>query len=177
MKIKIFLTIIFLILGFLAYVAVQPTEMLITRELFIKANPEILFPWINNSKRSNEWMPWKIIDPVLEMNYAGPDEGVGSISKWDSNGQMGTGEAIIVESIPNKLVKTQLTYTKPMQMSQIAEVSLNPPKGGTIIRWSVTGKNKYIGKLFGVLMNMDKIVGGQFETGLSKLKSLVEKNN
>ncbi len=176
MKIKILLIFVGLIVGLAAYVAAQPSEMSITRELFIKATPELLFPWINNSKKSNEWMPWKTIDPVLEMNYAGPEEGVGSISKWDSKGQMGTGQAEIIESIPNQLVKTQLTYTKPMQMSQLAEVSLHPKEDGTLVRWSVSGKNGYVGKLFGVFMNMDKLIGSQFEMGLASLKSLAEKN-
>lgn len=109
------------------------------------------------------------------MIYSGPPEGVGSKSNWDSNGQMVTGEAEVIESIPNQVVKTKLTYTRPMEMSQMAEVSLTPSADGqTLVKWSVSGKNTFIGRLMCVFINMDKMVGAQFEKGLTNLKKLVE---
>ena len=164
----------FLIIGLLVYVAMQPSEMNISRELFIKATPHALFPYINNSKKSNEWMPWAESDPLVQMVYSGPEEGLGATSSWDSPGKMGTGKAVVVESVSNILVKTKLTYTKPMVMSQLAEITLSPTTDGTVVRWSVTGKNTFIGRLFCLFMNMDKMVGGQFEKGLRKLKNRVE---
>ena len=61
-----------------------------------------------------------------------------------------------------------------MVMKQLAEVSLSPSADGTVVRWSVTGENGFMGKLFGVLMNMDAMVGGEFEKGLGKLKAIAE---
>lgn len=163
-----------LIAGLFLYVAFQPSEFTISRELTIKASPEALFPYINSSKKSYEWMPWKEADPNAQMNYSGPEEGVGAKTTWDSKGQMGTGEALVVESTPNQSVKTQLTYTRPMNMSQMAEVSLTPAAEGTVVRWSVSGNNTFLGRLMCVFMNMDKMVGGQFEKGLANLRAQVE---
>lgn len=160
--------------GLCLYVALQPPEFSIARELTINASAEALFPYINNSKKSYEWMPWREADPDAQMNYSGPEEGVGAKTTWDSNGQMGTGEALVVESIPNLSVKTQLTYTRPMNMSQMAEVSLTPTANGTVVRWSVSGHNTFLGRLMCVFLSMDKMVGGQFEKGLANLKALVE---
>ncbi len=159
---------------FLIFIARQSSAMKISRELLVKAKPETIFPYINNSKKTDEWMPWRDSDPGAKMNYSGPEEGVGSMSKWDSPGKMGAGQAVIVESTPQRVVKTQLTYTRPMQMSQLAEISLTPQDGGTLVRWSVTGKNNFVGRIFCFFMNMDKMVGGEFEKGLAKLKALVE---
>ena len=78
------------------------------------------------------------------------------------------------ESISNQSVKTQLTYTKPMAMSQLAEVSLTPVDGGTKVKWSVDGHNGFLFRLMGVIMNMDKSVGSEFEKGLAKLKIAAE---
>lgn len=171
---KIIISLLVIVGLFLVYVALQPSDMHISRELLIKSAPEVIFPYINNSKKANDWMPWAEIDPQAKMNYSGPEEGVGSTSNWDSSGQMGTGQAVVVESVPNQVVKTELTYTKPMVMSQLSTISLLPSGEGTVVRWEVTGKNKFVGRLFCVFMNMDKVVGGQFEQGLSKLKAITE---
>ncbi len=171
---KILLGIVVVIGGFFGYVAMQPSDMLVARDILINAGPELIFPYINNSQKANEWMPWSESDPEAKMVFSGPAEGVGSITSWDSNGQMGTGQAEVVESIPNQSVKTKLTYTKPMVMSQLAEVVLIPSHAGTAVRWSVTGQNSFIGRALCVFMNMDKVVGSQFEKGLANLKNKVE---
>lgn len=164
-----------LVIGLLSiYVALQPSHFEITREMQMNAAAEQIFPYINNSRKANDWMPWKESDPSVKMVYSGPEEGVGSVSTWDGEGQMGTGKAEVVESVSNKSVKTQLTYTKPMEMSQLAEISLAPQASGTVVRWSVTGENTFIGRFFCLFMNMDKMVGSEFEKGLTKLKGIVE---
>ncbi len=171
---KIIIAIVVLVAGVLAYAASRPAELAIDRVIVISATPEVIFPHINNSQKANEWMPWQATDAGLKMIYAGPAEGVGSKSSWDSSGQMGAGEALVVESVPSQVVKTQLTYTKPFQMSQLAEISLTPENGGTRVKWAVTGKNGFVFRLMGIFMNCDKLIGDQFEKGLANLKSKVE---
>jgi uncharacterized protein YndB with AHSA1/START domain len=171
---KILISFAIATVGICLYAAFKPSTMMVSRELLINATPETIFPLINHSKRTNEWMPWVEMDKELVMNYSGPEEGVGSIASWDSKGQMGTGKAEIVASFANQSVQTQLTYTKPMNMSQLAEITLTPSGTGTVVRWSVTGENSFLCRLMTTFMNMDKMVGGQFEQGLAKLKTLAE---
>ena len=160
--------------GFFTYVAFKPANQTIARSIDIKASPEAIFPWINHSKNMNDWMPWQDSDPNVKMQYSGPNEGVGSKSSWESTGKMGVGQAVIIESIPNQVVKTQLTYTKPMVMSQLAEVSLTAIQDGTKVTWSVDGHNGFFFRLMGVIMNVEKMVGDEFQKGLTKLKNIVE---
>ena len=174
MAIKILGGIAIIIGAFLIFVATRPSEMSVTRETFVHAAPEAVFPHINNSKMANHWMPWQDSDPGLKMNYSGPEEGIDSTSSWDSQGKMGTGEARVIDSIQNKSVKTRLTYTKPFQMSQTAEISLTPVTNGTQVRWSVAGHNGFFFKMMGIFMDCDQMIGGEFEKGLSKLKTIVE---
>lgn len=171
---KFLLAVTVILIGLLGYAAFQPKEMHISRELLIKATAEIIFPHINNSKLANEWMPWTDSDPQVKMQYSGAEEGVGSTSSWQSEGDMGTGQAIVIESTQNELVKTQLTYTKPMNMSQLAEITLTPQEAGTLVRWSVKGENSFVVRLLCIFFNMDKKVGGEFEKGLKKLQAKVE---
>jgi hypothetical protein len=162
-----------LILGILLLAAVRPADMKVHREIVISASPEILFPYINNSKKSYEWMPWAEGDPELQIQFTGPQEGVGAASNW-SGKQMGVGHSEVVESVANSIVKTRLTYTKPFAMSQLAEMSLTPAANGTLVQWSVSGEQNFFFRLIGIFVNCDKMIGGEFEKGLSKLKSLTE---
>ncbi len=171
---KILLVAVIIIAGVLGYVALQPSEYLIAREILIKAPPEVIFPFINNSKKTGDWMPWNEIDPVIEITYEGPAEGIGSKSVWNSPGKLGMGEALVVESNSNQNVKTQLNYMKPLPMSQLAEITLIPAAAGTIVQWSVTGKNNFISRLYCTVQQVDKMIGNQFESGLAKLKTKIE---
>lgn len=170
-----------IIIAFVAVIAficifamTRPSEMFVVREATINASPEAIFPYINSAKKCEEWMVWKDMDPKAIPTYSGPDEGVGSTSSWDSPGQMGTGQAVVVESIQNQSVKTQLSYTKPMKMEQLSEITLSASPNGTVVRWSVTGRNNFLCKVMGIFMNVDKMVGGMFEKGLANLKMKVE---
>ena len=157
------------------YVAVQPSEYKISREVTISASAEQIFPMINNAQQTEKWMPWFQMDPELKMSYSGPESGVGSKASWTSKGEMGTGSSTIVESIPNQLVTYQLEYEEPFQMVQTAQISILPVNGRQhLVKWSVQGKNNFIGRLMCLFMDMDKMVGSSFEEGLNKLKSMTE---
>lgn len=173
---QIFSALILALAAFLAYVYILPSEYTISREIVIHQSPYVIFPFINNSEKSQEWMPWKEIDPGVEMVYTGPSEGVESKAAWNSSGPMGTGEAVVIESYPPSKVRTQLTYTKPMQMTQTAEIHLESSQasGETKVKWSVTGNNDFMGRVMHIIFNMEGHVGGQFEKGLAKLKQITE---
>lgn len=166
-----------LILGvFVVIAALRPAEYLIKRDIVINAKPEAIFPFLVSTKNADTWMPWKEQDPQVQITYSGPEEGIGSISSWDSPGQMGTGKAEIVGVVANQSVKTKITYTKPMEMNQDSEFILTPQGDSTQMTWTVTGNQPFIARLICTLMfmNMDKYVGGMFENGLNKLKLNVE---
>jgi hypothetical protein len=171
---KILLVLLVAVVGVLVFAALKPAHMHVEREAVIFASPEAIFPWINVSKKADEWMPWKDSDPGVVMQYAGPEAGIGSVSYWDSKGQMGTGRAEVFESVANQAVKTKLTYTKPFVMEQVAEISLTPVEGGTKVKWSVSGESGYFFRLMGIFVSCDSMIGPEFEKGLAKLKSSVE---
>lgn len=166
-----------IVIGFallFVYAATLPSDYFIFREITINAKAETIYPFVNSSKKANQWMPWIDMDPSIKMNYSGPEEGMGSSSNWSSDGKMGVGSATIIESIPNKMVKTKLEYKKPFEGVQEAEFLITESNNQSVVKWSVRGKNNVIGRFFCIFMNMDKMVGGNFEQGLLKLKTLVE---
>jgi hypothetical protein len=161
---------------FVAIAAFKSAEYLIQRDVIIDAKPEEVFPFLSSAKNADQWMPWRETDPKVQMTYSGPEEGLGSISSWDSPGPMGTGKAEVVGVIPNQSVKTKITYSRPMEMSQLSEFALTPAGTSTQMTWKVSGNQPFFARLVSTLMfmNMDKYVGGMFERGLNKLKMTVE---
>lgn len=172
MKIVLFLLVVLAV--FVIYVATKSPEYLVFREVSISASPEKIFSFFNSARKTELWMPWSAMDSQMKMSYAGPESGVGSKALWDSPGKMGTGSSTISESIANRSVKVDLEYMKPFQMHQVAELSITPSGSQSIVRWSVSGKNNFIGKAISLVMNCDKMIGGSFEQGLAKLKTLAE---
>lgn len=163
------------ILGlFIGYVAIQSPDYRVSREVRIDASAEQIFPHLNNSKLMNDWNPWLKVDPAASISFSGPEEGVGSQTSWKGGKDVGTGSATVVESVPNRVVRTQLEYQEPYPMVQMAELEVRPAESGSIVTWSVKGRNNFVGRLICVFMNMDKHIGTTFEKGLMDLKTRVE---
>ena len=80
----------------------------------------------------------------------------------------------IVESHPNDLVKIRLEFLKPFAATNTADFTFVPAGNQTRVTWAMFGDNSFMAKAMGLIMNMDKMVGGQFEKGLADLKSIAE---
>lgn len=162
-------------LALVVVVMMQPSDFRITRSAVLPASPQMLFGLVNNLREWEEWSPWAKLDPNARNTYAGPDMGVGAIFGWSGNTKVGEGQMTIIESVPAKLVRIQLEFRKPMKCTNITEFTFHTDANGTKVVWSMTGTNPFMGKLFNLIMNMDKLVGADFDKGLGNLKKLVEK--
>lgn len=148
-----------------------------SRETTMAAPASKIFPYLNNSKLMDAWNPWTKVDQDAKISFSGPDEGEGARTNWDGGKQLGTGSATITASTKNVKVTTHLEYIKPFHMVQEATLAISPgaTKGTSIVKWSVTGENNFIGRMMCFFVNVDKEVGGNFEKGLLALKQMVEK--
>ncbi len=159
---------------FIGMVVMQPNDFRITRSLAIKAEAPAVFSQINNLHNFNVWNPWAKIDPNSKVVFEGAEEGVGAIMRWDGNNEVGSGSMTNVENRANEFVKFKMEFLKPMQSTSTTEFTLTNEANQTVVTWSMYGQNNFIGKAMGLIMNCDKMVGGQFEKGLENLKSIVE---
>lgn len=173
---KIFIAIAAVVAVFLVYVALQPADYMVSREITINAPAAKIFPYLNNQKLAEKWEPWSEIDPAAKMTYSGADAGVGARADWTGGKQLGTGSATIIESVPEQRVAIKLEYTAPMQATQDAEYLIKSSGNQSVVVWTVRGKNTFPARIMCFFMNMDKMVGGMFEKGLANLKVLTEKS-
>ena len=159
---------------FLIIVATRPSNFRVTRSANIAAPPEQVFPHVNELRNWEAWNPWGKLDPNCKMTYDGPPAGVGASYAWAGNNQVGEGRSTIMESKPGELVRFRLEFAKPMKATNTAEFTFQPDGDQTVVTWTMTGKNNFIGKAFGLVVNFDRMIGGQFEKGLAQMKSLAE---
>jgi len=159
---------------FIVIVALRPSNFSVTRSAAIAAPPEQVFPHVNELRNWEAWNPWGKLDPNCKMTYDGPPAGVGASYAWAGNNKIGEGRNTITESRPDELVRFRLEFAKPMKATNLAEFTFQPEGDRTVVTWTMSGKHNFIGKAFGLIVNCDKMLGGQFEKGLAQMKALVE---
>lgn len=155
-------------------VALRPAQFRIERSVKIAATPATVFAQVNDFHNWNAWSPWAKLDPAMKETYDGPAAGVGAKYAWVGNSKVGQGRMTIMESNPSSLIRTRLEFIKPFTATNIGEFTFQPQGDQTAVTWAMTGTNDFMGKAFGLFMNMDKLIGSDFEKGLASLKSLTE---
>jgi hypothetical protein len=159
---------------FVGVVAMQPPDFRVARTTKIAAPASAVFTQVNDFHNWNAWNPWGKIDPEMKQTYEGASEGVGAIYSWVGNGHVGSGRMTITESRPSDLIRIKLEFLKPFAATNTAEFTLQPEGDKTALTWSMAGKKNFMTKAFHLFMDMDKMIGGQFETGLADIKAIAE---
>jgi polyketide cyclase/dehydrase/lipid transport protein len=129
---------------------------------------------VNDFHNWEAWSPWAKLDPAAKATFEGPSAGTGAIFKWAGNKEVGEGSMTITESRPSDLIRIKLEFLRPFEATNSAEFTFKPEGNRTAVTWSMEGKNNFIAKAVCLFMNMDKMVGGQFEQGLAQMKDVVE---
>jgi len=160
---------------FLIAAALQPTTFRVARSLAIGATPAVLFPHLNDLKKTHAWSPFLQADPAAKITFEGPAAGVGASSTWSGNNQLGEGRQTIVESQANERVVSRLDFKRPFESVCMAEFTLLPDGARTLVTWSMSGKHNVMSRAMTVLGLHDRILGGYFVKGLFALQGLVER--
>lgn len=171
--------VLYIILGLLALLlliaAMRPNTMNIQRSATINAPAEKIFPLINDFHEWVKWSPWEKLDPNLKRDHSGAASGVGAKYAWVGSKKVGEGRMEIMDTqAPNK-VTIKLDFIKPWEAHSTTVFTLTPSGGGTNVNWNMTSSANYMSKLFGLLFNMDKMIGKDFEKGLAAMKEAAEK--
>jgi len=173
---KILVTLALLIAVFLVVVALQPPKYHVERSIKIDAPAEVVFDQVNDLHKWRAWSPWEKKDPNMTRTYDGPESGDGAQYSWKGNAEVGEGRMTITKSDPNALIAIKLDFFKPFEGTSVAEFTFKPEGDGTAVRWSIDGEKNFISKAICLFMNMDQMIGKDFEQGLADLKAVSEKD-
>jgi hypothetical protein len=154
-------------------VAMQPSSFAVERSTAIAAPADVVYDHIESLRAMDVWSPWAKMDPQMKIVYDGPDVGVGARSSWEGP-RMGTGRLRITAVKPDREVELELGMLKPVEATNRVLFTLAPVDAATRVTWRMEGQNGFVGKAFSLLMNPDRMVGGEFEKGLASLKAVAE---
>ena len=155
--------------------AFQPSHFQVRRSATISAPPERIFGLISDFHRWDAWSPYEKLDPAMRRRFSGADRGVGSVYQWEGNSKAGKGRMEIVEAPAQSRVAIKLDFEKPFEAHNVATFTLEPRGATTDVTWSMDGPTPYVGKIIHLFVDMDRLVGRDFETGLANLKAAAER--
>jgi uncharacterized protein YndB with AHSA1/START domain len=170
----IMILVVVVVIGVLVYASTKPDAFSIVRKLKINASPEKVFAEVNDFNRWKSWSPWEKKDLAIQRTHSGSASGVGTVYEWTGNKDVGQGRMEITESTSPQKIIIQLDFFKPFEAHNIAEFTFVQEGAGTLVVWEMRGPQPFISKLMCLFMNMDKMVGPDFEEGLANLKKITE---
>lgn len=163
------------IAGVLILAAAKPDTFSVRRAAMVKAPPDKIFSLINDFYRWGSWSPWENRDPAMKRTHGGAESGKGAVYAWDGNKNVGSGRMEILDASPPSKIVIKLDFSKPFEAHNTAEFTMQPQGGATEVIWVMHGPAPFMSKLMQLFINMDNMIGKDFEIGLANLKTLAEK--
>jgi effector-binding domain-containing protein len=152
---------------------VGPKNYRVERSTVIAAPPEVVYGYVSKLASMKEWGPWQEMDKDQVQSIQGTDGTVGAVWVWEGD-TVGKGMQTLTALEPNKSVRAELKFLEPMESVSTATYDLEAMGDSTKLTWGMEGENGFMGKIMGVFMDMDKMIGPDFEKGLATLKGLAE---
>lgn len=151
----------------------RPDSFRVVRSATVQADAGKLHPLINDLHQFNTWNPFERKDPDIKGEYRGPAAGPGAAYHFEG-GKSGSGSLRVVDSAPQQ-VTMELHMLKPMEGRNRIVFTLQPRGNATEVTWAMDGPMPFVSKLITMFVDMDRMIGGDFENGLATLKQRAER--
>ena len=171
---KIGMGLVAVLAAFSLLVATRPAVFRIERSTAIAAPPDVVFALVNDLHEWPRWSPYEKRDPGMKREYAGAAAGEGASYRWDGNDDVGAGLLTITRSVPNERVALRLEFSRPLVATNEVAFVFEGSGDGTRVVWGMDGRNGFVGKLISLFIDMDAMVGKDFEAGLAAMKAAAE---
>ncbi len=166
---NVLIVLVVLVVALAAFVASRPAAYQVERSATIPAPPDSLYARIVDLHRWDAWSPWARLDPAMKSDYSGATSGPGASYHWSGSDKVGEGRMTVTDAQAPGRVAIRLEFIKPFASVCTTTFRLAPDPAGTRVTWAMDGTNGFVGKAMGLVMNMDKTVGPDFEHGLAGL--------
>jgi len=165
-----------LIVLLLLIAAVMKKGYSLERTIVVNKGLDDTYHFVSSIETQDSWSKWANLDPDMKKQYIGTDRTVGFVSKWDSpHKNVGSGEQEIKKLIPNQRVETEMRFLKPFKsVAHGYFTTTSVDENQTKVAWGFTGSMPYPFNIMLVMINMEKMLGDDFEEGLANLKKKIE---
>jgi uncharacterized protein YndB with AHSA1/START domain len=158
----------------LLVVVTRPSTFHIERSTTIAAPPDAAFAQVDDFHAWAAWSPYEKLDLDMKKTFEGPPSGVGAVYAWSGNDKAGEGRMTITTSDKPARVVIRLEFSRPFAATNTATFTFAPAGEGTKVTWAMEGANGFVAKAFSLFVDMDMLIGGDFERGLAAMKTVVE---
>ena len=159
----------------LVFALTKPDTFRVERSLAVKAPPDAIYPVVADFHFWTSWSPYEGRDPAMKRTFGGTASGKGATYAWDGNNNVGAGHMEILEANTPSKLRIKLDFERPFEGHNTAEFTFVPQGDATLVTWAMYGPAPLLSKLMQVFINMDTMIGKDFEVGLASLKKLTEK--
>ncbi len=174
---KILLGLAAVIAALAIFIATRSDDFRVSRSAKMAAPPATIFAQVNDFHNWEAWSPWAKLDPNASSRFEGPTAGEGAKFFWSGNSDVGEGSMTIVESKPNELIRLKLDFVRPFAGTNDVRFTFQPEgDSATDVTWSMAGKNNFLSKAVGLVIDCEKMTGDYFDQGLASIKATVEKS-
>jgi hypothetical protein len=171
----VIIVVVLALVGVLVAAATRPDEFSVQRSVSIRAPAEKIYPMIDDFRQWPAWSPWEHLDPTMKRTLSGASSGPGAVYAWDGSGKVGAGRMEIKEASAPSKIGIQLDFIRPFEGHNVTDFTLVPRGDATEVTWLMHGPSPFVSKVMGLFVNMDTMIGKDFEAGLANLKATAEK--
>jgi effector-binding domain-containing protein len=166
--IGIILAVIIVIAAILTFTL--PTKYNVERSITIDAPRNIVYDQVRYFKNFTAWSPWSNLDPAMSYEISSPDGEIGSVYSWSGNNSVGVG-SLTNTALSDDRIEQALDFTAPRESHDLTYYTFEETPEGVKVTWGLDGSMARPMNLMGLFMNLDKIIGQDFERGLNNLDS------
>ena len=151
-------------------------DFAVEKQVEINKPKQEVYNYVVLLTNQNNFSKWATTDPAMEKTFSGVDGTVGFVSAWKSeNKNVGVGEQEITKIDPGKRIDYELRFKEPMEDTNLAYMTVDSiGENKTLVKWGFNGVMTYPSNITLLFLDFDKMIGGDFEYGLNKLKSILE---
>jgi effector-binding domain-containing protein len=162
-----------LVVLYLVLCLAGPARVKVSRTMEIKAPATAIFAYLYDFREWPKWSPWQINDTTIVNTYSGNPYGVGAVHSWASKKSGSGRQEIMSEDIPKNL-NTKLSIND-WGGDYATSFNLEEKTGcTTLVTWTMEGGDKIPFFSRGMMLFMNRLIGGDYKEGLNNLKSLSE---
>ena len=148
-----------------------------SRSVVINQPISTVFGYVKLLQHQNDYSKWAGMDPQMEKTYTGTDGKVGFISAWKSEKkEVGSGEQEITAIVDNQRIDYNLRFKEPFESNAKTYITTEAiSENQTKVTWGFSGSMNYPLNFLRLFINMEKMIGADFQTGLDHMKVILEK--
>lgn len=143
----------------------------VKKSIEIHSDPQTVYEKVADFHTWPSWSPWLCAEPDAKLEFSEQTASEGSSYTWDGE-VVGAGALEHKSLEPNKSIRDEIRFFKPMKSVSNVGFDFEPSSQGTKVTWMMDGSLPFF--LFWMTKQIETFIGMDYERGLKMLKESIE---